>query len=148
MEKLLSIINPKISPLYQFYKPRKKAASLWIQATEVSREKIEHMMNHYNQEMMLIFKHTVSSDANLKNGFILVLSRSYGSTNCGLRQIQSSLLNKCRKSKVGVPTTSPAMVLIELLLRLRLSLTRKVVCEVVTVANTIQVTRGIEETLK
>ncbi|PWA39985.1 chlorophyll(ide) b reductase NYC1 protein [Artemisia annua] len=46
--------------------------------------------------------------------------QGYESTKCGLRQLQSSLLKECRKSKVGVHTTSPAMVLTELLLRVLL----------------------------
>ncbi|KAB5514289.1 hypothetical protein DKX38_028195 [Salix brachista] len=41
---------------------------------------------------------------------------SYGSTKCGLRQLQSSLLKECKRSKVGVHTASPGMVLTDLLL--------------------------------
>lgn len=41
----------------------------------------------------------------------------YGSTKCGLRQLQSSLLKECRRSNVGVHTASPGMVLTDLLLR-------------------------------
>ncbi|KAI7735057.1 hypothetical protein M8C21_019314 [Ambrosia artemisiifolia] len=41
---------------------------------------------------------------------------SYGSTKCGLRQLQSSLFKECKKSKVGVHTASPGMVLTDLLL--------------------------------
>ncbi|KAI7732665.1 hypothetical protein M8C21_023220 [Ambrosia artemisiifolia] len=44
------------------------------------------------------------------------LTAVYGSTKCGLRQLQSSLLKECRKSKVGVHTASPGMVLTDLLL--------------------------------
>ena len=42
---------------------------------------------------------------------------SYGSTKCGLRQLQSSLLKESKRSKVGVHTASPGMVLTDLLLR-------------------------------
>lgn len=42
---------------------------------------------------------------------------SYGSTKCGLRQLQASLLKECKQSKVGVHTASPGMVLTDLLLR-------------------------------
>lgn len=49
------------------------------------------------------------------NDFLLI-SR-YGSTKCGLRQLQGSLLKECKRSKVGVHTASPGMVLTELLLR-------------------------------
>lgn len=42
---------------------------------------------------------------------------SYGSTKCGLRQLQASLLKECKRSKVGIHTASPGMVLTELLLR-------------------------------
>lgn len=42
---------------------------------------------------------------------------SYGSTKCGLRQLQSSLFKESKKSKVGVHTASPGMVLTDLLLR-------------------------------
>ncbi|EYU18156.1 hypothetical protein MIMGU_mgv1a0102812mg, partial [Erythranthe guttata] len=40
----------------------------------------------------------------------------YGSTKCGLRQLHSSLLKESKRSKVGVHTASPGMVLTELLL--------------------------------
>lgn len=49
--------------------------------------------------------------------FVSALCCSYGSTKCGLRQLQSSLLKECKKSKVGVHTASPGMVLTDLLLR-------------------------------
>lgn len=42
---------------------------------------------------------------------------SYGSTKCGLRQLNASLLKECRRSKVGIHTASPGMVLTDLLLR-------------------------------
>ncbi|KAG6739642.1 hypothetical protein POTOM_057245 [Populus tomentosa] len=41
---------------------------------------------------------------------------SYGSTKCGLRQLQASLLKECKRSKVGIHTASPGMVLTDLLL--------------------------------
>ncbi|XP_075517648.1 putative chlorophyll(ide) b reductase NYC1, chloroplastic [Primulina tabacum] len=44
------------------------------------------------------------------------LTAVYGSTKCGLRQLQSSLLKESRRSKVGVHTASPGMVLTDLLL--------------------------------
>ena len=45
------------------------------------------------------------------------LTCSYGSTKCGLRQLQASLFKQCKRSKVGVHTASPGMVRIDLLLR-------------------------------
>lgn len=47
----------------------------------------------------------------------VLLFCSYGSTKCGLRQLHSSLLKESKKSKVGVHTASPGMVLTDLLLR-------------------------------
>ncbi|GLT69573.1 hypothetical protein SLA2020_417130 [Shorea laevis] len=44
------------------------------------------------------------------------LTAVYGSTKCGLRQLQASLLKECKRSKVGVHTASPGMVLTDLLL--------------------------------
>lgn len=41
----------------------------------------------------------------------------YGSTKCGLRQLHASLLKECKRSKVGIHTASPGMVLTDLLLR-------------------------------
>nr|ADE77501.1 unknown [Picea sitchensis] len=40
----------------------------------------------------------------------------YGSTKCGLRQLNASLLKECKKSRVGIHTASPGMVLTDLLL--------------------------------
>ncbi|EPS61243.1 hypothetical protein M569_13555, partial [Genlisea aurea] len=44
------------------------------------------------------------------------LTAVYGSTKCGLRQLHSSLVKEFRKSKVGIHTASPGMVLTDLLL--------------------------------
>eukprot|EP00268_Persea_americana_P032830 TRINITY_DN3242_c0_g1_i2.p1 TRINITY_DN3242_c0_g1~~TRINITY_DN3242_c0_g1_i2.p1 ORF type:complete len:145 (+),score=6.88 TRINITY_DN3242_c0_g1_i2:611-1045(+) len=52
----------------------------------------------------------------LKHFMYLLLVCSYGSTKCGLRQLQASLLKECKRSKVGVHTASPGMVLTDLLL--------------------------------
>ena len=51
------------------------------------------------------------------NILTLHLTCRYGSTKCGLRQLQGSLLKECKRSKVGVHTASPGMVLTDLLLR-------------------------------
>lgn len=55
-------------------------------------------------------------DDNTYVGLSTLLCR-YGSTKCGLRQLQASLLKECKRSKVGVHTASPGMVLTDLLLR-------------------------------
>ncbi|KAJ0698601.1 putative chlorophyll(ide) b reductase [Helianthus annuus] len=61
--------------------------------------------------------HIFNMDGAGSGGSSTPLTAVYGSTKCGLRQLQSSLLKECRKSKVGVHTASPGMVLTDLLLR-------------------------------
>ncbi|KAJ0881709.1 putative chlorophyll(ide) b reductase [Helianthus annuus] len=60
--------------------------------------------------------HIFNMDGAGSGGSSTPLTAVYGSTKCGLRQLQSSLLKECRKSKVGVHTASPGMVLTDLLL--------------------------------
>lgn len=60
--------------------------------------------------------HIFNMDGAGSGGSSTPLTAVYGSTKCGLRQLQSSLLKECRRSKVGVHTASPGMVLTELLL--------------------------------
>ncbi|KAJ3694563.1 hypothetical protein LUZ60_010043 [Juncus effusus] len=60
--------------------------------------------------------HVFNMDGNGSGGSSTPLTAVYGSTKCGLRQLQASLLNESKKSKVGIHTASPGMVLTELLL--------------------------------
>ncbi|KAL8254846.1 hypothetical protein R6Q59_033067 [Mikania micrantha] len=60
--------------------------------------------------------HIFNMDGAGSGGSSTPLTAVYGSTKCGLRQFQSSLFKECKKSKVGVHTASPGMVLTDLLL--------------------------------
>ncbi|KAK4761918.1 hypothetical protein SAY87_029802 [Trapa incisa] len=60
--------------------------------------------------------HIFNMDGAGSGGSSTPLTAVYGSTKCGLRQLQGSLLKECKKSKVGVHTASPGMVLTDLLL--------------------------------
>ncbi|GAV82107.1 adh_short domain-containing protein [Cephalotus follicularis] len=60
--------------------------------------------------------HIFNMDGAGSGGSSTPLTAVYGSTKCGLRQFQASLLKECKRSKVGVHTASPGMVLTELLL--------------------------------
>ncbi|GAB4852587.1 Probable chlorophyll(ide) b reductase nyc1, chloroplastic [Ancistrocladus abbreviatus] len=60
--------------------------------------------------------HIFNMDGAGSGGSSTPLTAVYGSTKCGLRQLQASLLKECRRTKVGVHTASPGMVLTDLLL--------------------------------
>ncbi|XP_015898313.3 probable chlorophyll(ide) b reductase NYC1, chloroplastic isoform X1 [Ziziphus jujuba] len=60
--------------------------------------------------------HIFNMDGAGSGGSSTPLTAVYGSTKCGLRQLQASLLKECKRSKVGVHTASPGMVLTDLLL--------------------------------
>ncbi|KAF4354478.1 hypothetical protein G4B88_019947 [Cannabis sativa] len=60
--------------------------------------------------------HIFNMDGAGSGGSSTPLTAVYGSTKCGLRQLQASLLKESRRSKVGVHTASPGMVLTDLLL--------------------------------
>ncbi|WJX30063.1 putative chlorophyll(ide) b reductase nyc1, chloroplastic, variant 2 [Trifolium repens] len=60
--------------------------------------------------------HIFNMDGAGSGGSSTPLTAVYGSTKCGLRQFHGSLLKECKRSKVGVHTASPGMVLTELLL--------------------------------
>ncbi|XP_028774037.1 probable chlorophyll(ide) b reductase NYC1, chloroplastic [Neltuma alba] len=60
--------------------------------------------------------HIFNMDGAGSGGSSTPLTAVYGSTKCGLRQLQGSLLKECKRSKVGVHTASPGMVLTDLLL--------------------------------
>ncbi|KAK3210720.1 hypothetical protein Dsin_015426 [Dipteronia sinensis] len=60
--------------------------------------------------------HIFNMDGAGSGGSSTPLTAVYGSTKCGLRQLQGSLLKECKRSKVGMHTASPGMVLTELLL--------------------------------
>ncbi|XP_020573391.1 probable chlorophyll(ide) b reductase NYC1, chloroplastic [Phalaenopsis equestris] len=60
--------------------------------------------------------HVFNMDGAGSGGSSTPLTAVYGSTKCGLRQLRSSLMKECKRSKVGVHTASPGMVLTDLLL--------------------------------
>ncbi|KAK7817817.1 putative chlorophyll(ide) b reductase nyc1 [Quercus suber] len=60
--------------------------------------------------------HIFNMDGAGSGGSSTPLTAVYGSTKCGLRQLQASLLKESKRSKVGVHTASPGMVLTDLLL--------------------------------
>lgn len=60
--------------------------------------------------------HIFNMDGAGSGGSSTPLTAVYGSTKCGLRQLQGSLLKECKRSRVGIHTASPGMVLTELLL--------------------------------
>ncbi|KAA8534978.1 hypothetical protein F0562_029981 [Nyssa sinensis] len=60
--------------------------------------------------------HIFNMDGAGSGGSSTPLTAVYGSTKCALRQLQSSLFKECKRSKVGVHTASPGMVLTDLLL--------------------------------
>lgn len=60
--------------------------------------------------------HIFNMDGAGSGGSSTPLTAVYGSTKCGLRQLQASLLKECKRTKVGVHTASPGMVLTDLLL--------------------------------
>ncbi|KAL2929207.1 putative chlorophyll(ide) b reductase NYC1 chloroplastic [Bienertia sinuspersici] len=60
--------------------------------------------------------HIFNMDGAGSGGSSTPLTAVYGSTKCGLRQLQASLLKECRRTHIGVHTASPGMVLTELLL--------------------------------
>ncbi|CAH9131390.1 unnamed protein product [Cuscuta epithymum] len=60
--------------------------------------------------------HIFNMDGAGSGGSSTPLTAVYGSTKCGLRQLQSSLFKECKQSNIGVHTASPGMVLTDLLL--------------------------------
>jgi len=60
--------------------------------------------------------HIFNMDGAGSGGSSTPLYAVYGSTKCGLRQLNASLLKECKKSRVGIHTASPGMVLTDLLL--------------------------------
>ncbi|EOY30786.1 NAD(P)-binding Rossmann-fold superfamily protein isoform 2 [Theobroma cacao] len=74
------------------------------------------------REAMVIMKsqpnggHIFNMDGAGSGGSSTPLTAVYGSTKCGLRQLHASLLKECKRSKVGIHTASPGMVLTDLLL--------------------------------
>ncbi|KAK7314470.1 hypothetical protein VNO77_32995 [Canavalia gladiata] len=75
-----------------------------------TREAMRVMKNQANAG------HIFNMDGAGSGGSSTPLTAVYGSTKCGLRQLQGSLLKECKRSKVGVHTASPGMVLTDLLL--------------------------------
>uniref|UniRef100_A0A3P6C9B4 3-oxoacyl-[acyl-carrier-protein] reductase n=1 Tax=Brassica oleracea TaxID=3712 RepID=A0A3P6C9B4_BRAOL len=60
--------------------------------------------------------HIFNMDGAGSGGSSTPLTAVYGSTKCGLRQFHSSIVKESQKTKVGLHTASPGMVLTELLL--------------------------------
>ncbi|GMH18031.1 hypothetical protein Nepgr_019872 [Nepenthes gracilis] len=60
--------------------------------------------------------HIFNMDGAGSGGSSTPLTAVYGSTKCGLRQLQASLLKESRRTNIGVHTASPGMVLTDLLL--------------------------------
>ncbi|KAK6941518.1 Short-chain dehydrogenase/reductase SDR [Dillenia turbinata] len=60
--------------------------------------------------------HIFNMDGAGSGGSSTPLTAVYGSTKCGLRQLQASLLKESKRSNIGVHTASPGMVLTDLLL--------------------------------
>ncbi|KAJ1685121.1 hypothetical protein LUZ63_016511 [Rhynchospora breviuscula] len=60
--------------------------------------------------------HVFNMDGAGSGGSSTPLTAVYGSTKCGLRQLQTSLQTESKRSKVGIHTASPGMVLTDLLL--------------------------------
>eukprot|EP00252_Welwitschia_mirabilis_P023438 TRINITY_DN6615_c0_g1_i1.p1 TRINITY_DN6615_c0_g1~~TRINITY_DN6615_c0_g1_i1.p1 ORF type:complete len:473 (-),score=63.79 TRINITY_DN6615_c0_g1_i1:99-1517(-) len=60
--------------------------------------------------------HIFNMDGAGSGGSSTPLTAVYGATKCGLRQLNSSLLKECKRSKIGIHTASPGMVLTDLLL--------------------------------
>ncbi|RAL37198.1 hypothetical protein DM860_004120 [Cuscuta australis] len=60
--------------------------------------------------------HIFNMDGAGSGGSSTPLTAVYGSTKCGLRQLQASLFKECKRTNVGVHTASPGMVLTDLLL--------------------------------
>lgn len=85
--------------------------------------------------------HIFNMDGAGSGGSSTPLTAVYGSTKCGLRQFHGSLLKECKRSKVGVHTASPGMVLTDLLLSGSTVQNRKmfnIICELPeTVARTL-----------
>ncbi|CAL9771654.1 unnamed protein product [Musa acuminata subsp. burmannicoides] len=85
--------------------------------------------------------HIFNMDGAGSGGSSTPLTAVYGSTKCGLRQLQASLFKECKRSKVGVHTASPGMVLTDLLLSgstLRNKQMFNIICELPeTVARTL-----------
>ncbi|XP_042454306.1 probable chlorophyll(ide) b reductase NYC1, chloroplastic [Zingiber officinale] len=85
--------------------------------------------------------HIFNMDGAGSGGSSTPLTAVYGSTKCGLRQLQASLLKEYKRSKVGMHTASPGMVLTDLLLSgstLRNKQMFNIICELPeTVARTL-----------
>lgn len=60
--------------------------------------------------------HIFNMDGAGSGGTSTPLTAAYGATKCGLRQLSASLLQECKRSRVGIHTASPGMVLTDLLL--------------------------------
>ncbi|KAI5066814.1 hypothetical protein GOP47_0017342 [Adiantum capillus-veneris] len=60
--------------------------------------------------------HVFNMDGAGSGGSSTPLTAVYGATKCGLRQLHTSILKECKRSRVGVHTASPGMVLTDLLL--------------------------------
>ncbi|KAE8682833.1 putative chlorophyll(ide) b reductase NYC1 [Hibiscus syriacus] len=104
--------NKGFRPLLQFSDEdiRQIVATNLIGSILCTREAMRIMKNQTK------VGHIFNMDGAGSGGSSTPLTSVYGSTKCGLRQLHVSLLKECRRSKVGIHTASPGMVLTELLL--------------------------------
>ncbi|PKI60273.1 hypothetical protein CRG98_019328 [Punica granatum] len=105
-------INKGFRPLLQFTDEEiKQIVSTNLVGSVLCTREAMHVMRNQPQG-----GHIFNMDGAGSGGSSTPLTAVYGSTKCGLRQLQGSLLKECKKSKVGVHTASPGMVLTDLLL--------------------------------
>ncbi|KAG2718466.1 hypothetical protein I3760_03G221900 [Carya illinoinensis] len=105
-------MNKGFRPLLQFSDEdiRQIVSTNLVGSLLCTREAMQVMKNQYKGG------HIFNMDGAGSGGSSTPLTAVYGSTKCGLRQLQASLLKECKRSKVGVHTASPGMVLTDLLL--------------------------------
>ncbi|XP_028806587.1 probable chlorophyll(ide) b reductase NYC1, chloroplastic isoform X2 [Neltuma alba] len=105
--------NKGFRPLLQFSDEdiRQIVSTNLVGSIICTREAIRIMNNQPNGGRIF------NMDGAGSGGSSTPLTAVYGSTKCGLRQLQGSLLKECKRSKVGVHSASPGMVLTDLLLR-------------------------------
>ncbi|XP_028751390.1 probable chlorophyll(ide) b reductase NYC1, chloroplastic isoform X1 [Neltuma alba] len=104
--------NKGFRPLLQFSDEdiRQIVSTNLVGSIICTREAIRIMNNQPNGGRIF------NMDGAGSGGSSTPLTAVYGSTKCGLRQLQGSLLKECKRSKVGVHSASPGMVLTDLLL--------------------------------
>ncbi|XP_010532859.1 PREDICTED: probable chlorophyll(ide) b reductase NYC1, chloroplastic [Tarenaya hassleriana] len=104
--------NKGFRPLLQFTDKdiRQIVSTNLIGSILCTREAVDVMSSQTNGG------HIFNMDGAGSGGSSTPLTAVYGSTKCGLRQFHGSLLKECERTKVGLHTASPGMVLTDLLL--------------------------------